>query len=331
MALTKRVHLIGTGGTIAMVKNKKDAYVPAKSAQELIDNVPEVSALCNKKKRSIELSSETMSSIDSSNITTAHWKALGERVMSAYEKGVEGIVITHGTDTLQWTAQYLGLSFKNVSIPLVLTGSQIPIGQSGSDGIENLTNAIDVAGCLTPLNAVSVVFAHKILGYKNLLKTEIWDADAFDTPEYAYYGVIKNRVTQYTQHFKTPKKTMTYNSDWNFNTDLITPTPAMDPKRLEHALLGLDGAVIVGYGAGHVRVEQESLLEVLAAQSIPLIITSPAKGDFDLSRYEVGIKLKKQVIIASNLTPTYAQMKLQKLLGEKKTYQQIKNAFESNV
>jgi len=162
---------ISTGGTIAMKKGEDGALFPFASAQDLLDTVPEVNDIA-------EVEFLSISSIDSADLTPDFWFNLAKAVVDNYDS-YDGFVITHGTDTMAYSAAALSFFLQELDKPVVFTGSQISIGLIGSDGKRNLVNAFRVAK--SDISEVVVVFGSKIIRGVRARKISAFSLEAFDS------------------------------------------------------------------------------------------------------------------------------------------------------
>ena len=138
------VLLIYTGGTIGMIENEETGALEAFKFDQLIENVPEL------KRFHYSISSYQFTPpIDSSDMEPSLWSQLVKIIYQNYDK-YDGFVILHGTDTMAYTASALSYMLEDLSKPVVLTGSQLPIGKLRTDGKENLITAIEIAAAKHP-------------------------------------------------------------------------------------------------------------------------------------------------------------------------------------
>ena len=125
----KRILMLGTGGTIACVPSA-DGLVPALDGPAMIRLVPELEEVC-------AIETKQILNLDSSNLSPEHWQIIAKAIAANYEN-YDGFVITHGTDTMAYTAAALSQMLHNCQTPVVLTGAQLPIQAEGSDAPNNI-------------------------------------------------------------------------------------------------------------------------------------------------------------------------------------------------
>ena len=148
----KRILMLGTGGTIACVPSA-DGLVPALDGPAMIRLVPELEEVC-------AIETKQILNLDSSNLSPEHWQIIAKAIAANYEN-YDGFVITHGTDTMAYTAAALSQMLHNCQKPVVLTGAQLPIQAEGSDAPNNIYHAFLAA--TSPLKGVALVFGDLVI------------------------------------------------------------------------------------------------------------------------------------------------------------------------
>ena len=174
----KKLHIIATGGTIACVPSP-NGLMPGLGAKELLEYVP----------GGHKIEYTDLFHMDSSNIQPEEWQQMAKAVIKARES-CSGIVITHGTDTMAYTASMLSFMLRDIDIPVVLTGSQYPIVRPDSDGRKNLHNAIIAASELT--GGVYIAFGDAVIKGCRAVKTRTTSLNAFESINYPYIGAVAN-------------------------------------------------------------------------------------------------------------------------------------------
>lgn len=152
----KKILMIGTGGTIASVPGP-DGLVPALDGKTMCEMVPDLAGIC-------EIDCKEILNLDSSNLSPYHWQLMAKTV-EEYYSNYDGFVITHGTDTMAYSAAALSIMIKNSAKPIVLTGAQLPIGVEGSDAPNNVLLAFkaaasNVAGVMLAFDKFIIAGAH---------------------------------------------------------------------------------------------------------------------------------------------------------------------------
>lgn len=268
-----------------------------------------------------QLSQESVLNVPSPHITLQHWLLLKTRIEKAVnEEQYDGIVITHGTDTLEETAYFLDLAL-NVNVPVAITGAMRSSNELGSDGLINLQSAILVALCPESRNkGVLVVMNDEIHNAKFVTKTHTTNVATFQTPTFGPCGLIaKNRVLyfqQLTEYELFPIQTVT-----RTNVQLVKAYAGMDSFLLEQlAHHGCNGVVIEALGAGNLPPSCLAGLDALLRADIPVVLVSRAFNGVTQDVYDYlggGKQLKQQnVIFTTGLSGQKARIKLLVLLNQ---------------
>ena len=177
----KKICIIFCGGTITIRKNRSGALEPFHYAKDLLKMVPEAT-------RFAELSFIDVINIDSTNMDPSIWTKIAEIIIKNKDN-YDGFVVTHGTDTMSYTASALSYVLHNFNKPIILTGSQKPLEDIPSDAPNNLINAIIVATKVK--KSVLIVFGQKILLGNRSTKISESDLEPFDSPMVKPIGIIR--------------------------------------------------------------------------------------------------------------------------------------------
>ncbi len=298
--------IISTGGTIAgeVAADKKDVDFVIKKADyfsELIKGV----ITDYKRRYKIEIVPEPkeLYEADSSDIKPEHWQGVAKAIYEDYDK-YDSFVVTHGTNTLGYTCAALSFIFANIGKPIILTGSQVPIGMPGSDAQLNLENAVRLAalpsGRGKPIRGVLAVFGSHIITGTRVKKDTEFDYDAFKSFGSSSVGRIGRiidinyenltRHLDYQNHMDWTvagsKADLRYEPKFNKNIISLTEFPGMDPQILLKLVeSGVQGIIIRAFGAGDLstsfvggeKVEETvDVLSQLKQQRIPVIATTQA-------------------------------------------------------
>ena len=183
----KRVLAIATGGTIASAE-EGSGLAPALTGEQLVAAVPAVARLA-------DVAVSQVMNIDSTNMRPEGWLDIAAEIRRAWER-FDGFVVLHGTDTLAYTAAGLSYLVQGACKPIVLTGSQLPMGQPGTDGVRNVTDAVRVA-CDDAAAGVLVVFGGKVIAGTAARKVRTRDFVAFDSLNAADLGTVGESGVQW--------------------------------------------------------------------------------------------------------------------------------------
>ena len=321
----KKILLLGTGGTIS--SGGSDGLKPALSVDQIIMKVPGISDC-------FEISSEDILSLDSSNIQPEEWSYIASKINETY-KSYDGIVITHGTDTLSYTACALSFMLRGIPVPVVLTGSQLPINDPLTDAFENLRHAFAMAS--SGKGGVFVAFGGKIILGCRAVKVRTVGFNAFESVNHPYVADICANARLLPDDTSLPPAIeYRFKPNASGNVFLIKLTPGFSPEIFDMLLeMGYDGIVIEAFGAGGLHYLHRDLpakLGKFAEHEVPVIITSQCLYEkSDLRIYEVGRRvLESGAIDAGDMTTEAAFVKLKWMLGNGMTYAQIREKFRTN-
>lgn len=330
------VLLIYTGGTIGMMQDINSGELKPFDFKSLTKQIPELN------KFDINLSSIAFQKpIDSSNMNPSVWIELAKIIKSNY-KGYDGFVILHGSDTMSFTASALSFMLENLSKPVILTGSQLPIGIIRTDGKENLITAIEIAGAQVNgkpvVSEVCVYFEYKLYRGNRTFKYNSAHFDAFKSPNYpplAEAGVdIKYNLNAL---LKPNKKSLKVYTALENDIAILKLFPGIS-KKITSAILnttGIKAIILETFGAGNASTEPwfiQELKQAIDRGIVILNITQCAEGSVIQGKYETSSQLKKiGVIGGSDLTFESAVSKLMFLLGQKLSSSQLKKSLQSNL
>ncbi|NLB91701.1 MAG: asparaginase [Clostridiales bacterium] len=308
----KKIALLATGGTIASVPSHQ-GLVPGLTAQGIIDAC-QLNAI-------YEILPIDVFSMDSSNIQPEEWCQLAKEVKKALAL-CDGVVITHGTDTMAYSAAALSYLLYGLTKPVIFTGSQLPLLAPLSDAPSNLHHACAVAAQQVP--GVYVVFHHKIIDGTRAVKTRTTSFNAFDSINAPLAGTIDSSGI----HFDHPQQ-MQYDqnivpvSDLDSRVFLLKVFPGTMPDIFDWIIHAkYKGVVLEAFGLGGLHYIRRNLvdkLKDLENHGIPvLVVTQCYYEKADLTIYEVGNQLlSKNIISGGDLTTEAAVTKMMWALAQK--------------
>lgn len=332
--------LIYTGGTVGMVQNDEGSLHPF-DFDALLSLVPEIQRL----DANVDLL-ELWEPMDSSDFQPAHWALLAEAI-SDRSKDYGGFVILHGTDTMAYTASALSFMLMGLNKPVILTGSQLPIGVLRSDARENLMTALELAQQRTDdaatIQEVSVYFENKLYRGNRVYKKSSQAFDAFDSPNWeplAIAGVQLNIDRDaLLQHGKArcTGKGFSLATTTNPKVAVLTLFPGMDEDIVRAAFSGANRKAIVmlTYGSGNAPNQPwfNQLLVEAQANGLILINASQCKnGGVSQPSYAASDGMHKSgVLSAGDMTLEATLVKTMWLLGQDLSQDQFKESFLANL
>ncbi|MGY6561110.1 MAG: asparaginase [Luteibaculaceae bacterium] len=311
--------LIYTGGTIGMIRQVETGILVPFAFDSLLDNIPEL--------KHIAADIETIAfkePIDSSNMSPQVWVKIAEIIEQNYNT-YDGFVVLHGSDTMAYTASALSFMLNNLSKPVVLTGSQLPIGIIRTDGKENLITAIEIAAQRENnapiITEVAVYFEYKLYRGNRTYKDNSEHFEAFRSPNYpvlAKAGI--NIEYNYNYILKPTAEPFFVQKQLSNRVAIIKLFPGISERFIESLLdnAEIDVFIFESFGAGNMPT-QDSFIQVLA-QAIKrgkyiVNITQCHKGSVNHGLYETSAQLEKiGVISGSDLTAEAAITKAMYLL-----------------
>ncbi len=322
----KQVLMIGTGGTIASEMTGA-GLSPALTSQQLLQFVPEISALC-------QVDCLQLFSIDSTNMTPDHWAALAETIRDRYSH-YDGFVICHGTDTMAYTAAALSYLIQNPDKPIVLTGAQKPIT---FDTTDSKTNLLDAFLCATSdLRGVMLVFNGKVIAGTRAKKTRSKSFKAFSSINFPDLAAIQDGyLFEYIPSQQQGKPT--FYTTLDPKVGLLKMIPATPPELFSYLLERNDGLIVESFGVGDLPSYKDSgiqkiLLDAVGRGKTVVLTTQVENEGSNLSVYSVGFHLKNdiQVLEAYDMTTEAVVAKLMWILGQTRDPIQIRRLFYTPV
>ncbi|MBN2285561.1 MAG: asparaginase [Tissierellales bacterium] len=324
----KKILLITTGGTIAGT-NTINGISPGLNPEDFIKYLSDFQEKCS-------IHAHSLLNIDSSNIQPEHWIEISTYIQSQYHH-YDGFVITHGTDTMAYTASALSYLMQGIKKPVIITGSQIPIVEDISDGRKNLKDAFTYA-LWKNVSGVYIVFDGKAIIGTRARKTKTKSFDAFDSINYPVAAFIDGkRVARYVMHDDKAGQETFYSSIYP-NVFLLKLAPGMQPDVLDYISEKYEGIVIESYGVGGLPFEDRrnflKKMESLVEKGRIIVIASQVMNEgSDMSLYEIGIRtLKNHKILESfDMTIESALTKLMWIMGMTKDYDKVKELFYKRI
>ena len=307
------VSLISTGGTIASTVDYRTGAVTAQfDAEDVLRAVPDLAGMANYRGR-------VVANILSENMTPAVWQDLAQAVHEEIEAGADGIVVMHGTDTMQYSASALSFML-DTPVPIVFTGSQRSADRPSSDNVMNAVSAVeaatsDCAEVLVCMHADESDDRCALHRGTRVRKNHTSRRDAFETVGAKPLGEVdydidgESAVTFHREYTERDAADLALHDDIETDVELLKFSPGMDPSLLEAAAEDSEGIVIEGTGLGHVNTDWIGTIEEL---DIPLVMTSQCLEGRVCDRvYDTGRDLLDAgVIEGEDILPGTAKVKL---------------------
>src|SRR5258708_2030344 len=331
-----KILLIYTGGTIGMMQDVKTGSLKPFDFKSLTNQIPELN------KFDIDLSSIAFEKpIDSSNMHKDVWVKLANIIKDKYNS-FDGFVILHGSDTMSFTASALSFMVENLSKPVILTGSQLPIGIIRTDGKENLITAIEIAGAKNKgkaiIQEVCIYFEYKLYRGNRTFKFNSEHFDAFKSPNYPFLAEAGVEI-QYNERafLKHNTKALKVNTELDNTILVLKLFPGLNEK-ITSSLIntkGIKAIILETCGAGNATTQDWFVNELKSAIKkgvIILNVTQCHEGGVVQGMYETSRQLKNiGVVSGHDITYESAVTKLMFLLGQKLPANKVKQLLEKNL
>ena len=322
----KEILLITTGGTIASVPGA-EGLVPGLTPDQLTSFLP-------LEQLQIILSTKNFFALDSINMQPHHWQRLAQEIF-AQRNQYDGIVISHGTDTMAYTASALSFMLPNINVPVVLTGSMLPMDHPASDGPNNLAGAILTAAAERP--GVMIVFNDLVIRGVRASKVDSQAVRAFASINAPALGRIENGTVVFSQSPALPAGPPQLTAELETRLLTIKLVPGMSPDMMA-ALpgLGIKGLIVEAFGGGGVPfVDQGNLVPALKSvitAGVPVVMaTQSLTGGVHLETYQPGQKAAALGIISGqDLTKEAMVVKLMWVLGQTSDPQRVREMMAHN-
>lgn len=336
----RNILVIYTGGTIGMLQNEETGALIPYNFDHLSKHIPELSLYPH----NLEFYCFDPL-IDSSDMNPEFWKNLAKVVEENYLK-YDGFVILHGTDTMAYTASVLSFMFKNLNKPVILTGSQLPMGILRTDGRENFLTAIELAALHDDKNKpvfseLCVYFENKLFRGNRITKFNSRDFNAFisgNYPPLAEIGIdieINYNFLRVCETCKNEPLEVSY--DLEENIALLKLYPGIT-QQVVHTILnikGLKGVIIETFGSGNAPSAQWFINELKSAIDKNIIlynVTQCKEGGVDAYKYQAGLQLENIGVISGyDITTESALAKMMYLLANVNDINEVKKYLKISL
>jgi len=317
-----RILIVYTGGTIGMIEDPETKALKPFDFSHLMENVPKVKML------DYEIDNiQFHPPIDSSDMDVAHWQLIARSIADNYSS-YDGFVVLHGTDTMAYTASALSFMLENLSKPVIITGSQLPIGEVRTDGEENLITALqiaadqDVSGVPT-VREVAILFENYLWRGNRSTKRSADNFNAFKSNNYPELAKIGLGISFNYDALAKIRRTLPLNPHYSLDSRVISIDlfPGLNEDILRYQLNtpGIRGIVLRTFGAGNGPTKRwfiDAIREAVERGVVIVNVTQCVNGGVQASRYMGGdYLLSAGVVSGYALTFEAAITKMMYLFG----------------
>lgn len=334
-----RILMIYTGGTIGMKENPETKALEPFDFDHLLDNVPKLKMLDYEIKHY-----QFKKLIDSSDMNPHHWGHIAKVIDENYND-FDGFVVLHGTDTMAYTASALSFMLQQLSKPVIITGSQLPIGEVRTDGEENLITALQIASARDSdgrpmVREVAILFENYLWRGNRSTKRSADNFDAFRSNNYPELAKIGLGITFNKEAlWRSPGGDSPLNVKYTMDTNVVFLDlfPGIQENVVRQILntQGLKAVVLKTFGAGNAPGEKwlyEAIQEAVGKGIVVVNITQCPNGEVASNRYKAGIGLAQSGVVSGHdLTSEAAITKLMHLLGRGLKTNDVKYYMECNL
>ncbi|MGE0019046.1 MAG: asparaginase [Draconibacterium sp.] len=322
--------IIYTGGTIGMVQRPETGTLAPVKFEQILKEIPELN------KFNYNIQTVVFNPVlDSSNMNPAMWVKIALTIKKNYNN-FDGFVILHGTDTMAYTASALSYMFENLDKPIILTGSQLPIGTIRTDGKENLITSMEIAAYKengkSKVPEVCIYFDFRLYRGNRTVKRDSEQFSAFHSVNYPALAVAGVDIRFSSEFIYKPgnKGILKVNTKFDDNVVIIKMFPGISEKVFSSILniTGLKGIILETFGSGNVPTVNwliNCIKKAIKKGIVVLNITQCEGGRVIMGQYETSLELLNAGVVSGrDMTSEAAVTKLMFLLGQGLSNSEIK-------
>ena len=332
-----KVLIIYTGGTIGMINDPETGALKPFDFESLYSNIPEL------KQFSYELDTYSVSEpIDSSEMNPTIWADLAQTIFDNYAN-YDGFVVLHGTDTMSFTASALSFMLQGLKKPIILTGSQLPIGQIRTDGKENLITAIELAGMMdmsghSVIQEVALYFENELYRGNRVSKISTFNFEAFKSYNYPALAVAGTNIKiNRNALFRTEHPRVVLFKDFKPKISLIKIFPGMPVKPLQGLFdfEQVEGVILETFGNGNSfesKEMEDMIRNYMKAGGVVMNITQCSQGNVVFGLYQSSVQFRNlEVISGRDIRTEAAVAKMMYVLGLTKNQADRMDLLAKNI
>ena len=332
----KAILVIYTGGTIGMIKDQATGALKPFNFDNIYQQIPALKLF------DFEIDHFCFDPvIDSSNMNPVFWVEIAKVIQNNYEN-YDGFVVLHGSDTMAYTASALSFILENLNKPVILTGSQLPLGMIRTDGRENFITSIEIAAASqdeTPVvPEVAIYFENRLMRGNRTIKYNAEHFEAFRSPNYPNLADVGVSIKYHHPNIMNPNfKKLRLNTNLDTNIAILKLFPGIS-QQLVNLVLNLDGLrgiIMETYGTGNAPTDPwfiNALKKAIGSGIVIGNVTQCQGGAVEMEKYQTGIALREiGVVSGRDITTEAAVTKMMHLFGTYSSTEQICDHFNRSI